>query len=98
MVFSSSKVSERFLNEHHLLIYQLSNKTFFIISTLFIKIIKIIHKHDRLLRFVKLFKFFRMSNAVKQQWFSHQAKTSAKILKQISHANVISLVKEVESL
>jgi len=60
-------------------------------STLFLKVIKIIHKHDRLLRYATLFgNFFRISNALKQQRFSHQVKASAKIFKQTSLANIIN--------
>jgi len=52
-------------------------------STPFIKVIKIIHKHDRLLRYTALFcKFFRISNAL-QQRFSHKLKASAKIFKRM---------------
>ena len=51
-------------------------------STLFIKVIKIIHKHDRLLCCATLFgMFFRISNA---QRFSHKLKASAKIFKRTS--------------
>ena len=60
-------------------------------STLFIKVIKIIHKHDRLLRCATLFgKFYRISNALKQQRFSHKLKASAKIFERTSLANIIS--------
>ena len=46
-------------------------------STLFIKVVKIIHKQDRLLRYAKPFsKFFRISNALKQQWFPHQVEVA----------------------
>jgi len=56
-------------------------------STLFIKVIKITHKHDRLLRCATLFgKFFRMANALKQR-FSHKLKASAKIFKRTSPAD-----------
>ena len=60
-------------------------------STLFIKVIKIMHKHDRLLRCATLFgKFFRISNALEQQRFSHKLKASAKIFKRTSLAKIIS--------
>ena len=60
-------------------------------STPFIKVIKIIHKHDRLLRCATLFgKFYRISNALKQQRFSHKLKASAKIFERTSLANIIS--------
>ena len=60
-------------------------------SALFIKVIKIIHKHNRLLHYnTFLSKFFRILNALKQQQFSHQVKTSAKIFKWTSLANIIS--------
>jgi len=48
------------------------------------------HKHDRLLRCTILFvKFFRISNALKQQWFSHKLKASANIFKRTRLANII---------
>ena len=60
-------------------------------STPFIKVIQIIHKHDRLLCCATLFcKLFRISNALNQQRFSHKLKTSAKIFKWTSLANIIS--------
>ena len=68
-------------------------------STLFIKVIKIIHKHDRLLRCATFFgKFSRISNALKQQRFSHKLKASAKLFKRTSLANIISyLIKPFSS-
>ena len=67
-------------------------------STLFIKVIKIIHKHYRLQRCATLFgKFFRTSNALKQQWFSHELKASAKIFKRTPLADIISYLPKLFS-
>ena len=68
-------------------------------STHSIKVIKIIHKHDRVQRCATLFgKFFRTSNALRQQRFSHKLKASEIIFKRTSLANIISYqIKPVSS-
>jgi len=51
-------------------------------STLFIEVIKIIHKHNRRLCYTTFFSSFsQISNVLKQQRFSHQIKASANIFK-----------------